>query len=129
MGPVNSVMLLTNPLISLDAMLGGWRYRFGFPRGLDFFANLAPGPEPYESLFWAMMGIHIVTGLLFLSLAIAGLRPLRGSSWPGAEPRKGWWTRLRNRLDSLARQRTAAAVMRNELLASRIRRPPAASPR
>ncbi len=71
-----------------------------------------------------MAGMHILAGLLFLMLAIVGLRPLRGSSWPGAEPRTGWWTRLAKRARSIARHRAAAAVVQNELLASRIRRPP-----
>ena len=43
---------------------------------------------------------------------MAGLRPLRGSSWPGAEPRTGWWTRLAKRARSIARYRAAAAGCR-----------------
>ena len=72
--------------------------------------------------WWRCTG---VAGLLFLTLAIAGLRPLRGSSWPGAEPRTGWWTRLASR--ATRRSRATAPrrpLARNELLASRIRRPP-----
>ena len=30
----------------------------------------------------------------FLIAAIAGLRPLRGTAWPGGNRRTGWWTRL-----------------------------------
>ena len=131
----------------------------------------------FEWEFGWMAGIQAIFGLLFLVLAIAGLRPLRGSSWPGAKPqtgwmrkpasttedgferksrwmagiaaifgvrhilavaglrplhgspgsgekpRAGWWTRLRARYRKFVESRTAAAVTRNELLATRAVRP------
>jgi hypothetical protein len=111
----------SNPMLVLGAMMDG---RFGYRRGLDWLEGLFPGLSTFQAMFGAMAGMHILAGLLFLTLAIAGLRPLRGSSWPGAEPRKGWWARLQARLEATARHRAAAAVARNELLAGRIRRPP-----
>ncbi len=122
--PVNSLMLLSNPLFLLDKVAQGFRY---FP-GWDFPMSWAqwlsgPGTTPFEMMFEGMLGIQLLVGLSFLSLAIAGLRPLRGNTWPGAEPRTGWWTRVQGQVRSLARHRTAAAVARNELLASRLRRP------
>jgi ABC-type transport system involved in multi-copper enzyme maturation permease subunit len=122
--PVNGVLLMTNPLFLLERVAGPWYWP-----GWDFpplsWSQWPSGPlgSPFEKLFLVMVGIHLLVGLLFLSLAIAGLRPLRGSSWPGAEPRKGWWTRLQARAQALSRHRAAAAVARNELLASRLRRP------
>jgi ABC-type transport system involved in multi-copper enzyme maturation permease subunit len=119
--PVSNVLLLTNPLTFLDRITGPTWY--GYRPGWDFLANWIPGLGPFEAMFWAMSGIQLLAGLIFLVLAIAGLRPLRGSSWPGAEPRRGWWTRLQAQAQAFARHRAAAAVARNELLASRIRRP------
>jgi hypothetical protein len=69
-----------------------------------------------------MAGIQAVFGLLFLILAVAGLRPLRGSSWPGANPQTGWWTRLSERWRRFVESRAAAALTRNELLAARAHR-------
>ena len=63
-------------------------------------------------------------GLVFLCLAVAGLRPLRGSSWPGANPQTGWWTRLAAAYRRFVDARSAAALTRNELLATRANRPP-----
>jgi ABC-type transport system involved in multi-copper enzyme maturation permease subunit len=71
-----------------------------------------------ESFYW-MAGLQGAFGVLFLVLAVAGLRPLRGSSWPGARPQTGWWTRLQARCEALGRSRAAAALARNELLATR----------
>jgi ABC-type transport system involved in multi-copper enzyme maturation permease subunit len=120
-GPVNNQLMLSNPLEMLNAMMG---IRFGYRPGLDWLQGLFPSLTTFQAMFGAMAGMQTLAGLLFLMLAIAGLRPLRGSSWPGAEPRKGWWTRLQDRLQALSRHRAAAAVARNELLASRIKRPP-----
>ena len=117
--PANNLMLLTNPLAVLDRMTSG----YGYWPGRDYFDFRIPGWTPEDLAFWAMVAIQALAGSLFLVAAVAGLRPLRGSSWPGAEPRKGRWTRLRSRLEAVARNRAAAAVARNELLASRIRRP------
>ena len=62
--------------------------------------------------------------LLFLGLAIAGLRPLRGSSWPGARPQTGWWTRLSGVAQGLARTRAATSIAQNPLLVTQSARPP-----
>ena len=92
--------------------------------GVDWLQGWFPSLGRFEALFVSMTAMHILAGPLFLTLAIVGLRPLRGGSWPGAEPKTGWWKRLANRARAIARHRAAAAVARNELLASRIRRPP-----
>jgi ABC-type transport system involved in multi-copper enzyme maturation permease subunit len=70
-----------------------------------------------EHEFYWMVGLQTAFGVLFLILAVAGLRPLRGSSWPGAKPQTGWWTRLRARAEALSRSRAVAPLARNELLA------------
>ena len=57
-------------------------------------------------------------------LAVAGLRPLRGSAWPGAKPETGWFTRIHARYRQFVEARATAALMRNELLAARANRPP-----
>jgi hypothetical protein len=77
----------------------------------------------YSFELYCMAGIQGAAGLVFLALAVAGLRPLRGSSWPGSQPRVGWWARLSAKAQTLAQTRAAAAVARNELLAARIQRP------
>jgi ABC-type transport system involved in multi-copper enzyme maturation permease subunit len=78
--------------------------------------------EDFVSEFYWMAGLQTAFGVLLLVLAVAGLRPLRGSSWPGARP-AGWWTRLRTRANALAQSRGATALVRNELLAARSARP------
>jgi hypothetical protein len=118
-GPFSIVLILTNPLIVLDRMTAG----YGYWPGWEYFDQWLPAVHPSTAAFVLMLVLHAVTGLLFLVLAIAGLRPLRGSSWPGAEPRTGWWARLSARAQAFARHRAAASVTRNELLASRIHRP------
>jgi ABC-type transport system involved in multi-copper enzyme maturation permease subunit len=118
--PVNDGLLMSNPIhVWEQATQPIFRYtRVGFTTrplwatGLDF-----------GWVFGWMAGIQALAGLLFLILAIAGLRPLRGSSWPGAKPQTGWWTRLHARYRALVEWRAAAAVTRNELLASRAVRP------
>ena len=118
------MVLLTNPLLSFSWMTGSYGYRYR--GGWDFFANLIPWVGPAESIFWSMVMIQMVVGLAFLALAIAGLRPLRGSSWPGAEPRTGWWTRLRTRAQALGRHRAAAAMGATSCWRSAPGGPPAA---
>jgi ABC-type transport system involved in multi-copper enzyme maturation permease subunit len=118
--PVNDQLMVSNPL----EMLGGMTEMYYYRRGVDWLLEWFPSIGRFEALFGVMTAMHLLAGPLFLMLAIIGLRPLRGGSWPGAEPKTGWWTRLADRARSIARHRAAAAVARNELLASRIRRPP-----
>jgi ABC-type transport system involved in multi-copper enzyme maturation permease subunit len=119
--PVNDQLMVSNPVVMLDRMTDMiWYYR----PGVDWLLEWFPWLGRFEAIFGMMAAMHLLAGPLFLTLAIVGLRPLRGGSWSGAEPRAGWWTRLANRARSIARHRAAAAVVRNELLASRIRRPP-----
>jgi ABC-type transport system involved in multi-copper enzyme maturation permease subunit len=115
--PVNDWLLVSNPIIVWSASThngypGSWGFRF-FGWSYDF-----------KWMFYAMAGIQGVLGLLFLVLAVAGLRPLRGSSWPGAKPQTGWWARLTARARAIAQTRAAAAVARNEILAARAQRSP-----
>jgi ABC-type transport system involved in multi-copper enzyme maturation permease subunit len=78
----------------------------------------------FETSFYWMVGIQATAGLLFLVLAVAGLRPLRGTSWPGGKPKTGWWSRISSRFKSVVESRKAKALVRNELLATRWHRAP-----
>ncbi len=71
-----------------------------------------------------MAAIHTILGLLFLCLAIAGLRPLRGSAWPGGKPHTGWGSRLLGVARSISRSQLTAPVLQNQILAARRDRPP-----
>ena len=52
----------------------------------------SPGSSPRGSIApRGLIALQGCFGLLFLIAAIAGLRPLRGASWPGGEPRAGWF--------------------------------------
>src|SRR5262249_13026011 len=84
--PVSILLIVTNPLIALDRMTSG----YGYWPGWEYFDDWFTGVTASQAAFLLMVVIQMVAGLLFLVLAIAGLRPLRGSSWPGAEPRSGW---------------------------------------
>ncbi len=111
-------MLVTNPYdvwMELTGRVGRYYWRGGRPP-LAFWG--------FNTMSYSMAGAQAVLGVLFLAVAIAGLRPLRGSSWPGSQSRTGWWGRLRGRIQAWEKSRTAAAVTRNELLATRSRRPP-----
>jgi ABC-type transport system involved in multi-copper enzyme maturation permease subunit len=76
-----------------------------------------------EAFFW-MVGLQCVFGLLFLMLAIVGLRPLRGSSWPGGRPQTGWFTRLSARFQAAVNARMATILTRNQMLIAPTNRPP-----
>jgi ABC-type transport system involved in multi-copper enzyme maturation permease subunit len=117
-GPVNDWMMLSNPLTLWHELT--WRtssIRWGNRMGPWFFLQL------HERSYW-LAGLQAVFFLLFLTLAIIGLRPLRGSTWPGSQPKKGWLTRLREWLRALERNKTVAALTKNELLADRPDHPP-----
>ena len=126
-GPANDFVLMSNPVqlwfeatsFTSTKMMYAGRWLF---MGRELPPFWATGGH-FEWEFGAMAGIQLGFGLLFLGLAIAGLRPLRGSSWPGSEPRAGWWTRLQARYRSVADARAARAVARNELLRKRAQRP------
>jgi hypothetical protein len=117
-GPVNDWTMMCNPMIvwqrltnrsQMIAFNPGWAIPFWF--------------SEFEPMFYWMVGLQGGVGLLLLVLAIAGLRPLRGGSWPGAKPRTGWWTRLAGRVQAAARTRAGAALARNELLTASARPP------
>ena len=112
-GPVNHALLLSNPLQvwSTATMRSTVRTRFG-PTGRTMPVWMWPG-FGFESDFTYMSIIQLSAGLVFLGLAIAGLRPLRGSSWPGAKPQTGWFARLRaafRRFVECARPRQSRAT-------------------
>ena len=50
--------------------------------------------DEFTGAFYWMVGLQSAFGLLMIALAVLGLRPVRGSSWPGSQPQTGWWTRL-----------------------------------
>ncbi len=117
--PVNDALLYSNP----------WHlWQISTQRNYAWMARMSmPGwMLPWNGFPWRFAIMTIIQasfGLIFLLLAIALLRPLRGSSWPGAKPQTGWWTRLSERYRRFVESRAAAAVTRNELLASRAVRP------
>jgi ABC-type transport system involved in multi-copper enzyme maturation permease subunit len=128
---VNQALLMSNPIEvwSTSTMRvyirTAWAVRRPTAGGV-FVPTTMPGwtvGNGFEWQFAWMAGIQAIFGLLFLVLAIAGLRPLRGSTWPGANPQTGWWVRLQTRYRNFVESRTAAAVTRNELLATRAIRP------
>jgi ABC-type transport system involved in multi-copper enzyme maturation permease subunit len=124
--PVNDVVLMSNPIplwyqaTSFTSTKIVWVERAWLAGRVSSFWAWDGG---FEWEFAKMAVLQVGFGLLFLGLAIAGLRPLRGSSWPGCEPRAGWWTRLQARYRSVADARAARALARNELLRERAQRP------
>ncbi len=120
--PVNDALLISNPL-KVWSLATRWSDPWlRITRRMPGSAMLS-----WLGLDWSFTLMAIsqsVFGLLFLILAVAGLRPLRGSSWPGANPRTGWWTRLSAQYRRFVNSRAAAALTRNELLATRRNRPP-----
>jgi ABC-type transport system involved in multi-copper enzyme maturation permease subunit len=109
-GPVNDCLLMTNPLVV-------WGYATN-----QIYIRALGGLRPawflgqFTWAFYWMVGLQSVLGLLFVALAVLGLRPMRGSSWPGGEPQKGWWSRLIARLQAITRARVATSLTRNQLL-------------
>jgi hypothetical protein len=67
-------------------------------------------------IFCWMVFAQVGAGLSFTALAILGLRPLRGSSWPGAQPKKGWWARLMAKARAFESARAAAPLTKNRIL-------------
>jgi ABC-type transport system involved in multi-copper enzyme maturation permease subunit len=118
--PLNDALILTNPIrvwSEATSPFGGNRWAYG--ARMPFTRNYI-GFEWHFTIMAVTQGIF---GLLFLVLAVAGLRPLRGSAWPGAKPETGWFARMQALYRRLVDARAAAAVTRNELLATRARPP------
>jgi ABC-type transport system involved in multi-copper enzyme maturation permease subunit len=116
--PANDWLMASNPInvwLQATNVIIDWATRR--PRPVWFVWG-------FESLFYWMVGIQCTVGLMFLLLAVAGLRPLRGTSWPGGKPRTGWWARLSDRLRAMAHSHEAAPLVQNELLATPRRRAP-----
>jgi ABC-type transport system involved in multi-copper enzyme maturation permease subunit len=124
--PVNEILLGTNPIQLWYEATAASSTKVMFINKPWFAARMpsfwAVGSE-FVWKFWIMAGAQLLAGLLFLALAIAGLRPLRGSSWPGSEPTAGWWTKLRKRYRGFVDAQAAKAVVKNELLVTRSSRP------
>jgi len=114
-GTVNDWLLISNPMVAWSELTRG-----------TYLITPTPGTLGGQFLwnFYEMVGIHTVLGLLFLVLAIAGLRPLRGNTWPGGKPQTGWATRLAGVARSISRWYLTAPVLQNQLLAARRDRPP-----
>jgi ABC-type transport system involved in multi-copper enzyme maturation permease subunit len=118
-GPVSECVLLSNPLVAWseltraspvlwrDPWLSGWI----LVGSLD------------ASFYWAV-AIQGAIGIAFLVLAICGLRPVRGSSWPGGEFRSGWGKRVACGFRRIVRSPAISPFLRNEILTAPSRRPP-----
>jgi ABC-type transport system involved in multi-copper enzyme maturation permease subunit len=109
-GPVNDWVLMVNPF-------------FVWARATrQVYVFTATGMRPtwfmsdFTGAFYWMVGLQSVLGLAFVALSVFGLRPMRGSSWPGAQPQAGWWSRLTARSRTLASFRATASVTKNPLL-------------
>jgi ABC-type transport system involved in multi-copper enzyme maturation permease subunit len=110
--PVNSALLVTNPVF-----VWGEATR-------QSFVWTATGPTirpfwfagQFAWIFGWMAGAQAGAGLLFIALAVLGLRPLRGSSWPGAKPRTGWWARLAAGGRAAVETPMAAPLAKNRIL-------------
>jgi ABC-type transport system involved in multi-copper enzyme maturation permease subunit len=109
-GPVNDWVLMTNPL-----------FVWGQATNQIFFltrGGLRAGwfLGQFTWIFYWMVGLQSALGLLFVALAVLGLRPMRGNSWPGGQPQTGWWSRLVNRFLAITRARVATSLTQNQLL-------------
>jgi ABC-type transport system involved in multi-copper enzyme maturation permease subunit len=114
--PLNEWVLMTNPRFV-------WRYspnltfRLGGLRGVWFATQ-------FSKVFYWMIALQSLLGVLFITLAVLGLRPMRGSSWPAAQPQVGRWWRLATRLRAITRSRVATPLTENQLLSTLATRPP-----
>jgi ABC-type transport system involved in multi-copper enzyme maturation permease subunit len=106
--PVNEAVLLTNPYHVWKLLTNiNFQYHMLLSRGV---ASWAARPTIWANeaawrLAW-MVGLQSGLGLLFLGLAIAGLRPLRGGSWVGGRRR----ARLPRRAGATERKLLEAAA-------------------
>ena len=64
---------------------------------------------PFEWHFGIMSVTLCCSGLVLTAVAVGTLRPLRGSSWPGAKPETGWFSRLHARYRRIVDARAAEA--------------------
>ncbi len=108
-GPVNDCVIMTNPLIVWQFATNNLFVPWGGFRATWFLGQ-------FMWVFYWMVGLQTVLGLLFVAMAVLGLRPMRGSSWPGGQPQKGWWSRMIGQLEAITRARVATSVTRNQLL-------------
>src|SRR5262249_10430225 len=89
---------------------------------LVLFGGLAaPLRTQFFGNFWRMIAIHTGLGLAFLLLAIAGLRPMRGSAYPMANSRRRRVSLL-GLLRSIFRSQLVAPVLQNQILVGRVNR-------
>ena len=86
-GPVNDCGLMTNPLF----VWGHATNQIFFMTRGGFRAGWFLGQ--FTWVFYWMVGLQSALGLLFVALAVLGLRPMRGNAWPGGQPQTGWWSR------------------------------------
>jgi ABC-type transport system involved in multi-copper enzyme maturation permease subunit len=117
--PVNDFLILSNPI----KVWSNATYRTSRFMGA---ATRLPFSQFRIGFVWhfaIMAGIQTLAGLLFVGVAVAGLRPLRGSSWPGGKPQTGWFARLAGRYRRFVEARATAALVRNQLLVNRADRP------
>jgi ABC-type transport system involved in multi-copper enzyme maturation permease subunit len=117
-GPVNEWILLTNPgFVWAHATYQIYGFSLGGVRPAWFLGQ-------FTEVFYWMVGLQAGFGLLLVLLAVLGLRPMRGNSWPGAQPTTGWWSRLTARFRAITRARLAASLTQNRLLITPpVRRP------
>lgn len=114
-GSVNDWLLASNPLVAWSEFARG-------PVAVARFAAILR--VRFIGQFYAMVGLQTAFSLLFLLLAIVGLRPLRGSTWPVKKPGAGFGKRLWEMTLSIVRSGLAAPVLQNRLLVARADRPP-----
>jgi hypothetical protein len=117
-GPVNDWLLHSSP-VQVWSWMTRWSYLFPSRFRTPFW-----GPRGFETMFYWMVGIQGAIILSSLTLAIAGLRPLRGTSWPGGRPGTGWWTRLSAGARRISRAHATAPLSHNRILSAPSRRPP-----
>jgi ABC-type transport system involved in multi-copper enzyme maturation permease subunit len=114
-GTVNDWLLISNPIVAWSELTRG-------PGLVPRMAAVIRGR--FAGHFYEMVGLQTGLGLLFLFLAIVGLRPLRGSAWPVVKPNSGWGSRILRLVRSIGRSNLAAPVLQNQILAARGDRPP-----
>jgi ABC-type transport system involved in multi-copper enzyme maturation permease subunit len=115
-GPVNEWALVTNPRFVWE-FTPNLMFRLGGLRAAWFLGR-------FSTAFYWMVTLQSLFGLCFITLAVVGLRPMRGASWPGVQPRTGWWSRLTAHLRAKSLASVATAFTHNRLLITPPERPP-----